>query len=95
MLSFTGIANNGKEIFFHDIWPSRTEVAEVEQSYAILKFLKETYANIQKGSEQWQQLECPSDQLYPWDSKSTYIQKVPFFDGMVSSVMFNYYLLFC
>uniref|UniRef100_A0A914ZE16 Cytoplasmic aconitate hydratase n=1 Tax=Parascaris univalens TaxID=6257 RepID=A0A914ZE16_PARUN len=77
-----GIASNGKEIFFHDIWPSRAEVAEVEQSYAILKFFKEIYANIQKGSERWQELECPSDQLYPWDSKSTYIQKVPFFDGM-------------
>lgn len=33
----------------------------------------------------WQSLDAPDDMLYPWDEKSTYIQKPPFFVGMVSA----------
>uniref|UniRef100_A0A183V338 Iron-responsive element-binding protein 1 n=1 Tax=Toxocara canis TaxID=6265 RepID=A0A183V338_TOXCA len=77
-----GIGSDGKKIFFHDIWPSRAEVSELEESFVLPQFFNEVYANIQNGSEEWQQLKCPDDQLYPWDSNSTYIQKVPFFDAM-------------
>ena len=34
----------------------------------------------------WRAIEASDDILYPWDAKSTYIQKPPFFDGMVSEI---------
>uniref|UniRef100_A0A0K0E7L7 Cytoplasmic aconitate hydratase n=1 Tax=Strongyloides stercoralis TaxID=6248 RepID=A0A0K0E7L7_STRER len=76
-----GYGTNGP-VYFKDIWPSNDEINEFEQKYIIPQFFKEIYENIQKGDENWQKLQCSDAQLYPWDSSSTYIKKVPFFDGM-------------
>ncbi|CEF64620.1 Cytoplasmic aconitate hydratase [Strongyloides ratti] len=76
-----GYGTNGP-VYFKDIWPSNEEINEFEQKYIIPQFFKEIYENIQKGGENWQKLECSDAKLYPWDSSSTYIKKVPFFDGM-------------
>ncbi|CAD5216713.1 unnamed protein product [Bursaphelenchus okinawaensis] len=76
-----GQGKNGP-VFLRDVWPSHAEVAEFEENYVKPQFFKEVYVNIQKGSEQWQALTCAKTSLYPWDEKSTYIKKVPFFDGM-------------
>lgn len=43
---------------------------------------RDVYARIENGSNSWRSLNAPDDQLYPWDPKSTYIRKPPFFDGM-------------
>ncbi|KAK6023562.1 aconitase domain protein [Ostertagia ostertagi] len=48
----------------------------------VYSILGNVYANIEKGSEQWQKLVTPSTKLYPWDKESTYIKKAPFFDDM-------------
>ena len=69
-------------VYFKDIWPTREEIAKFEETYVKPQFFREVYASIEKGSEQWQQLSCPKTSLYPWDQSSTYIKKVPFFDGM-------------
>lgn len=37
----------------------------------------------QKVNERWNALNAPSDKLYTWDPKSTYIKSPPFFDGLV------------
>uniref|UniRef100_A0A7E5A0S2 Cytoplasmic aconitate hydratase n=1 Tax=Panagrellus redivivus TaxID=6233 RepID=A0A7E5A0S2_PANRE len=76
-----GNGTNGP-VYFRDIWPTHDEIAIVEEKYVRPQFFKETYASIQTGSEQWQQLVCPETSLYPWDAASTYIKKAPFFDGM-------------
>jgi aconitate hydratase len=76
-----GQGTNGP-VYFHDIWPSHDEIAIIEEENVRPQFFNEVYSNIQKGSEQWQQLECPDTSLYPWDSNSTYIKQVPFFQGM-------------
>jgi aconitate hydratase len=44
-----------------------------------LRFL---YFYFQQGSTEWQQLECPKGPIYPWEPESTYIKRVPFFDGL-------------
>ncbi|VDL69274.1 unnamed protein product [Nippostrongylus brasiliensis] len=73
---------DGKDVFLKDIWPTREEVAKFEDEFLKPQFFKEVYANIEKGSEEWQQLVTPSSKLYPWDKESTYIKKAPFFDDM-------------
>lgn len=37
----------------------------------------------QTVNEAWNALEAPSDKLYTWNPKSTYIKSPPFFDGLV------------
>lgn len=77
-----GISSNGKPVFFRDIWPSHQEIADFEQRFVLPQFFRDVYANIQLGSPEWQALECPDGPLYPWEAKSTYIKRVPFFDDM-------------
>lgn len=38
----------------------------------------------QTVNESWNALDAPSDKLYTWNPKSTYIKSPPFFDGLVS-----------
>lgn len=76
-----GQGTNGP-VYFRDIWPTHDEIAKIEEENVRPQFFNEVYSNIQKGSEQWQELECPDTSLYPWDSNSTYIKQVPFFHGM-------------
>lgn len=73
---------DGKDVYLKDIWPTREEVAKFEEEFVKPQFFKEVYANIEKGSKEWQQLVTPPTKLYPWDKESTYIKKAPFFDDM-------------
>ncbi|PAV64766.1 hypothetical protein WR25_26254 [Diploscapter pachys] len=77
---------DGKDVHLSDIWPTQEQVADFEEKYVKPQFFKEVYANIETGSPQWQELQVPPAKLYPWDDKSTYIKKVPFFDGMTTDL---------
>ncbi|CAH0396023.1 unnamed protein product [Bemisia tabaci] len=81
-----GINADGKKIFLENIWPSRSEIQEVEEKYVIPSMFHEVYACIENGSNSWQSLVAPEGQLYPWDTSSTYIKKPPFFDGMTKDL---------
>ncbi|VDM58320.1 unnamed protein product [Angiostrongylus costaricensis] len=77
----------GRDVYLKDIWPTREEVARLEEEFVKPQFFREVYANVKDGSEQWQKLAISAAKLYPWDSKSTYIKKVPFFDNMTVDLL--------
>ncbi|KAI1722602.1 aconitase family (aconitate hydratase) domain-containing protein [Ditylenchus destructor] len=77
-----GIGTNGP-VYLRDIWPSHDEISKFEEDFVKPQFFSEVYANI-VGSEEWQELEVSNSSIFPWDASSTYIKKVPFFDGMVN-----------
>ncbi|XP_069095773.1 cytoplasmic aconitate hydratase isoform X2 [Pleurodeles waltl] len=72
----------GKPIFLRDIWPTRDEIQDVERQFVIPGMFKEVYEKIEKVNESWNNLYAPSDQLYTWNPKSTYIKSPPFFDNL-------------
>ncbi|KAI3376647.1 hypothetical protein L3Q82_017082, partial [Scortum barcoo] len=76
------INSEGKEIFLRDIWPTREEIQAVERTFVIPSMFKEVYEKIEKVNERWNSLVAPSDKLYTWDPKSTYIKSPPFFEGL-------------
>ncbi|XP_010746424.2 cytoplasmic aconitate hydratase [Larimichthys crocea] len=76
------VNSEGREIFLHDIWPTREEIQAVERSFVIPSMFKEVYEKIEKVNERWNSLVAPSDKLYTWDPNSTYIKSPPFFDGL-------------
>ncbi|CAI8588539.1 unnamed protein product [Vicia faba] len=80
-----GIAKDGKQIFFRDIWPSSEEIADVVQSSVLPDMFRETYNAITKGNPMWNGLSVPSGNLYAWDSTSTYIHEPPYFKDMSMS----------
>ncbi|MEM3952634.1 MAG: aconitate hydratase, partial [Nitrososphaerota archaeon] len=43
---------------------------------------KKTYSKIYDGGEEWRAIKVEESVLYPWDEKSTYIKKSPFFDDI-------------
>ncbi|CDQ69390.1 unnamed protein product [Oncorhynchus mykiss] len=78
--------NKGKEVFLRDIWPTREEIQAVERQFVIPAMFKEVYEKIEKVNERWNALNAPSDKLYTWDPKSTYIKSPPFFDGLTKEL---------
>uniref|UniRef100_A0A803Y9Z1 aconitate hydratase n=1 Tax=Meleagris gallopavo TaxID=9103 RepID=A0A803Y9Z1_MELGA len=77
-----GINASGKKIFLKDIWPTRNEIQAVERQFVIPGMFKEVYQKIETVNESWNALDAPSDKLYTWNPKSTYIKSPPFFDGL-------------
>lgn len=83
------LGNNadGKPVFLRDIWPTRDEIQAVERKYVIPGMFKEVYEKIEKVNESWNNLKAPTDQLYPWDTNSTYIKSPPFFDNLTMELV--------
>ena len=72
----------GNDVFLRDIWPSQQEIAEVISSSINREMFTESYADVFKGDERWQNLPTPSGSTFEWDPASTYVRKAPYFDGM-------------
>jgi len=81
-----GIGTEGKPVFLKDIWPTRSEIQEVEKKYVLPSMFEEVYSKINKGNKEWNSLFTPQSELFPWEEKSTYIQSPPFFKNMTFSV---------
>ncbi|XP_014451830.2 cytoplasmic aconitate hydratase [Alligator mississippiensis] len=77
-----GVNAEGNKIFLRDIWPTRDEIQAVERQYVIPGMFKEVYKKIETGNESWNALDAPSDKLYTWNPKSTYIKSPPFFENL-------------
>ncbi|KAK6494101.1 cytoplasmic aconitate hydratase [Huso huso] len=77
-----GVNPQGKEVFLRDIWPTRDEIQMVERQFVIPAMFKEVYGKIETINERWNALKAPSDELYTWDPKSTYIKSPPFFESL-------------
>nr|GEU67987.1 aconitate hydratase 1 [Tanacetum cinerariifolium] len=72
-----GLSKDGKDVFLRDIWPSSAEVADIVQSNVLPDMFKSVYETITEGHPTWNNLQVPSDRLYEWDPKSTYIREPP------------------
>lgn len=76
-----GQDTNGKPIYLKDIWPTNQEItAAVSQIQADM--FKKQYAEVFKGSSEWQAMPIPESKTYTWQEKSTYIQHPPYFENM-------------
>ncbi|MCE4607360.1 MAG: aconitate hydratase AcnA [Caldisphaeraceae archaeon] len=77
-----GFDPNGEPVYLKDIWPGNDEVKKAVEAALDAKMYQEKYKNIFEGLEEWEKLEVIQSDTYPWDEKSTYIKKVPFFEGL-------------
>ncbi len=77
-----GYDPNGNPIYLKDIWPSQKEIREAVEKALDPEAFKEKYSNIWEGDENWKKLPEIDSPTYPWDPKSTYIKKPPFFEDM-------------
>ena len=79
------VTDDGKEVFLTDLWPSATEIAEIVNSSISAQMYTERYADVFDGGERWKSLETPEGDTFAWDADSTYVRKLPIFDGMAAS----------
>ncbi|XP_063122150.1 iron-responsive element-binding protein 2 isoform X4 [Rattus norvegicus] len=77
-----GTDSTGKNIYLHDIWPSREEVHQIEEEHVILSMFKALKEKVEMGNKRWNSLDAPDSVLFPWDVKSTYIRCPSFFDKL-------------
>jgi len=82
-----GQDKDGNDVFMKDIWPSNKEIEETVQKCLTSEMFTQRYADVFKGPKEWQSIgggskDGGSGETYNWDSKSTYIQNPPFFEGM-------------
>ena len=70
---------DGQPVYLRDLWPSREEINAALSSALKPEDFKARYANADHMTTQWQDVPCPTGDLYPWDENSTYIQNPPFF----------------
>jgi aconitate hydratase len=75
-----GMDKNGQPVFLKDIWPSSKEIQEAVTSGLTPKMFQTRYANIAKDNPVWDTIPTKAFAKYPWDPKSTYIRKPPFFE---------------
>ncbi|MBM3959466.1 MAG: aconitate hydratase AcnA [SAR202 cluster bacterium] len=77
-----GVDSKGKPVFLKEIWPSQKEIAETMAAAVGADMFRARYSQVFKGDDRWEKLPVAEGQLFAWDKGSTYIQRVPFFDGM-------------
>jgi len=77
-----GQDQDGKDVFFKDIWPSNEEINAVMKHAVDPKLFKKEYERVFDDNEEWNALETSDGDLYQFDPESTYIQNPPFFENL-------------
>ena len=77
-----GQNDKGKDVFLKDIWPSDAEIKTHVDEFVITEAFRRRYNEISAGTRQWDAVQAGTQSLFAWDQASTYIQELPFFEGM-------------
>jgi len=75
-----GNGKDGKPVYLRDVWPSSKEIEDAVAQGLEPQMFKKRYANIKKDNPVWEEIKTTKSASYKWDSKSTYIQKPPYFE---------------
>jgi aconitate hydratase len=77
-----GIGNQGRPIYFADLWPTRDEIQALIDECVTPELYQAEYARVFSENEAWNKIETTAEPLYAWDEASTYIANPPYFEGM-------------
>lgn len=74
------VDKDGNNVYFDDLWPSPSEVANIIDENINANMFKKSYENIFQGDAKWQNIATASGETYTWDENSTYIKLPPYFN---------------
>ena len=77
-----GKAEDGRDIYLKDIWPTNQEVADMVLSSVTADMFRQRYGNVFQGDERWQAIRIEGGATYAWNPASTYVANPPYFEGM-------------
>ncbi|XP_065667321.1 cytoplasmic aconitate hydratase isoform X2 [Hydra vulgaris] len=81
-----GHNKDGEPIYLNQIWPTREEIQETELKCIIPSLFHQVYLSVNNENNAWNKLKTADSLFFPWDSRSTYIRNVPFFDQLTLEV---------
>jgi aconitate hydratase len=76
-----GTDKQGKPVYLKDIWPSQHDIADTVRTALSSGLYQEKYSDVFAGTQAWQDLPVPNDEIYSWPD-STYVKQPPYFEGM-------------
>lgn len=79
-----GTGKDGQPVYLKDIWPTNLEVQQVIDASLTPEMYRTRYADVFKGSKEWQDIAVAKGELYQWEDDSTYVRNPPFFDALSS-----------
>jgi aconitate hydratase len=77
-----GTDKDGKPVLLKEIWPSNTEIRQLEASIIEPSMFREKFKVAVQGNDEWKKIAAGEGQIYQWNDKSTYIQEPPFFTNL-------------
>lgn len=77
-----GTAVDGTDVYMKDVWPSAEEIESIVGSSISADMYTRRYVDVFEGGPRWKSLETPEGKTFAWDADSTYVRKLPIFDGM-------------
>jgi len=75
-----GKNTNDNNVFLKDLWPSSKEIQKIIQDCLSKDMFISRYKEIHKGDKNWARIKTSKNDIYRWNSSSTYIKPPPFFD---------------
>ena len=69
-------------VFLRDIWPTQAEIQTAVAAAVRPSQYEERYASVYEGPDAWRALDVPDGDTYAWNTRSTYVQEPPYFEGM-------------
>jgi aconitate hydratase len=75
---------DGNPVYLKDIWPAEEEIARLASELVTAELFAEKYNGVMEGDANWRQLTAEAGDTFQWKENSSYIRKVPFFEGMTA-----------
>ena len=58
---------DGKDVFLHELWPSKEEIWKLESDTIKPEIFKETYNKVSTGTDRWNQLDTKKSVHFEWN----------------------------
>ena len=81
-----GADQDGNDVYLRDLWPSNDDIRRVVDQVISADMFRSRYADVFKGTKEWQAIQTSGGLTYSWDDGSTYVQNPPYFEGMTREV---------
>ena len=67
-------------VYLRDVWPSNSEVAAAVGAAVDPGMFRHRYADVFRGSEEWQGIGAGTGVTYDWRADSSYVRRPPYFE---------------
>ncbi len=72
---------SGREVYLRDVWPSSEEIRAHLHAALDAEMYRRMYAGFKGRNPLWNDIPYEAEEIYKWDSDSTYIREALYFEG--------------